>query len=138
MKYFIFAIIAIIAVGSVMGQVSTWQPSAGHIQIPIWPQIVPNARRVTGPETLQKSKDLVAGKAWNHIENVSEPSITVYSPKGRKAGAAVVVFPGGGYKILAIDLEGTEVCDWLNSKGITCVLLKIPCPVFRAVLECGL
>jgi acetyl esterase/lipase len=39
-----------------------------------------------------------------------------------------VVFPGGGYSILAIDLEGTEVCDWLNSTGITCVLLKYRVP----------
>jgi acetyl esterase/lipase len=50
--------------------------------------------------------------------------MTVYSPKGKNTGAAVVVFPGGGYQILAIDLEGTEVCDWLTPKGITCVLLK--------------
>jgi hypothetical protein len=41
---------------------------------------------------------------------------------------AVVVFPGGGYYVLAIDLEGTEVCDWLTSKGITCVLLKYRVP----------
>jgi acetyl esterase/lipase len=39
-----------------------------------------------------------------------------------------VVFPGGGYRILAIDLEGTEVCDWLTSRGITCVLLKYRVP----------
>jgi acetyl esterase/lipase len=50
--------------------------------------------------------------------------MTVYSPKGKNTGAAVVVFPGGGYQVLAIDLEGTEVCDWLTPKGITCVLLK--------------
>jgi acetyl esterase/lipase len=54
--------------------------------------------------------------------------MTVYSPKGKNTGAAVVVFPGGGYQILAIDLEGTEVCDWLTSKGITCVLLKYRVP----------
>jgi acetyl esterase/lipase len=50
--------------------------------------------------------------------------MTVYSPTGKNTGAAVVVFPGGGYQVLAIDLEGTEVCDWLTPKGITCVLLK--------------
>jgi acetyl esterase/lipase len=50
--------------------------------------------------------------------------MTVYPPRGKNTGAAVVVFPGGGYQILAIDLEGTEVCDWLTSRGITCVLLK--------------
>jgi acetyl esterase/lipase len=54
--------------------------------------------------------------------------MTVYSPMGKNTGAAVVVFPGGGYEILAIDLEGTEVCDWLTSKGITCVLLKYRVP----------
>ena len=54
--------------------------------------------------------------------------MTVYSPKGKNTGAAVVVFPGGGYQVLAIDLEGTEVCDWLTSKGITCVLLKYRVP----------
>jgi acetyl esterase/lipase len=50
--------------------------------------------------------------------------MTVYSPNEKNTGAAVVVFPGGGYQGLAIDLEGTEVCDWLTPKGITCVLLK--------------
>jgi acetyl esterase/lipase len=54
--------------------------------------------------------------------------MTVYSPTGHNTGAAVVVFPGGGYSILAIDLEGTEVCDWLTGKGITCVLLKYRVP----------
>jgi acetyl esterase/lipase len=54
--------------------------------------------------------------------------MTVYSPSGKNTGAAVVVFPGGGYEVLAIDLEGTEVCDWLTSRGITCVLLKYRVP----------
>jgi acetyl esterase/lipase len=55
--------------------------------------------------------------------------MTIYSPVRSNTGAAVVVFPGGGYSILAIDLEGTEACDWLTSNGITCVLLKyrVPC-----------
>jgi len=50
--------------------------------------------------------------------------MTVYSPTRENTGAAVVVFPGGGYEELAIDLEGTEVCDWLTSKWITCALLN--------------
>jgi acetyl esterase/lipase len=54
--------------------------------------------------------------------------MTVYSPKGTNTGVAVVVFPGGGYNCLAIDLEGTEICDWLTSKGITGVLLKYRVP----------
>src|SRR2546426_11684869 len=54
--------------------------------------------------------------------------MTVYSPTGKNTGAAVVVFPGAGYSVLAIDLEGTEVCDWLTSRGITCVLVKYRVP----------
>jgi acetyl esterase/lipase len=52
----------------------------------------------------------------------------VYPPSGKNTGAAIVVFPGGGYRILAIDLEGTEVYTWLNSVGITGVLLKYRVP----------
>src|ERR1700684_2336650 len=54
--------------------------------------------------------------------------MTVYLPRTRNTGAAVVVFPGGGYQVLAMDLEGTEVCDWLVPRGITCVLLKYRVP----------
>lgn len=110
-------------------QTAAWQPSPGHTQVPIWPGAVPDARPVTGPETLKPdAKDLVAGRPWVYINNVSRPTMTVYSPNGKDTGAAVVVFPGGGYQILAIDLEGTEVCDWLTSTGITCVLLKYRVP----------
>jgi acetyl esterase/lipase len=55
--------------------------------------------------------------------------MTVYLPKGKNTGVAMVVFPGGGYNCLAIDLEGTEICDWLTSKGITAVLLKYRVPL---------
>jgi acetyl esterase/lipase len=71
------------------------------------------------------------GKPWIQIDNVSHPTMTVYSPKGKNTGAAVVVFPGGGYKVLAIDLQGSEICDWLTSKGITAVLLKYRVPTPR-------
>src|SRR5256714_12541838 len=81
---------------------------------------------------------LVGGKPWVYVDSVSQPTMTVYSPAGRNTGAAVVVFPGGGYNILAIDLEGTEACDWLTSKGITCVLLKyrVPCLKTGAYRDC--
>ncbi len=109
-------------------QMPDWQPSPGHTQIPIWPGAVPDARPVSGPEKTDRDTKLVAGRPWVYIGNVSRPTMTVYSPSGKNTGAAVVVFPGGGYEILAIDLEGTEVCDWLTPKGITCVLLKYRVP----------
>ncbi|MFZ1157726.1 MAG: alpha/beta hydrolase [Candidatus Sulfotelmatobacter sp.] len=96
--------------------------------MPIWPGAAPDAQPVTGPEATATAKNLVAGSPWDYVENVTQPTMTVYSPEGKNSGAAVVVFPGGGYQILAIDLEGTEVCDWLTSKGVTCVLLKYRVP----------
>jgi acetyl esterase/lipase len=73
--------------------------------------------------------NIVAGRRVARIGNVSNPGFTVYpAPKEKATGAAVVVFPGGGYRILALDLEGTEVCEWLNSIGVTGVLLKYRVP----------
>jgi len=109
-------------------QTSRWQPAAGHVQIPLWPGAAPGRRAVPDSETVTTHTAMVAGKPWQYIMKVSRPTLTVYSPKGKNTGAAVVVFPGGGYQILAIDLEGTEVCDWLTAKGITCVLLKYRVP----------
>src|SRR5690349_13402541 len=114
---------------------SPWQPSAGHTQIPIWPHGAPGSRPLKEPESSAIVVEagghprLVGGKPWIYVNYVSQPTMTVYSPVGKNTGAAVVVFPGGGYNVLAIDLEGTEACDWLTSRGITCVLLKyrVPC-----------
>jgi acetyl esterase/lipase len=98
-------------------------------QLQIWPGTVPDAQQVAaGTVEATEEGGRVAGRPYLEVSNVSRPTVTVYPPKGKNTGAAVVVFPGGGYKILAIDLEGTEVCDWLTSKGITCVLLKYRVP----------
>lgn len=138
MKAWILALVVVVAPLPSGAQQSEWQPSAGHKQIPIWSGAVPDARTYTGPETMKiDDKDLVAGKPWTYINNVSQPTMTVYSPQGRNTGAAVVVFPGGGYQILAIDLEGTEVCDWMTARGITCVLLKYRVPGERKLPKSG-
>jgi acetyl esterase/lipase len=81
---------------------------------------------------------MVAGRPWTYAGEVARPTITVYSPQGRNSGAAVVVFPGGGYEVVAIDLEGTEACEWLTSRGMTCALLKyrVPCAVTGPYREC--
>jgi acetyl esterase/lipase len=99
--------------------------------IPIWPQGAPGETAPIGEEhdTTDGKSPLVAGRRVARITNVSNPTITVYSPpNGKNSGAAVLVFPGGGYNILALDLEGTEVCEWLNSIGVTGVLLKYRVP----------
>jgi len=129
MRLFILVLSVVFASGGLRAQTATWQPSPGHTQVLIWPGAVPDAAAVAGPEVVATSKDsLVAGRPVVGVGQVSQPTMTVYSPKGKNTGAAVVVFPGGGYWILAIDLEGTEVCDWLTSRGITCALLKYRVP----------
>jgi len=107
-------------------QTPAWPP-AGHTQVPIWPGKAPDAVPVAGPEVTTRVQD-PGGPPAMVVGKVSRPTMTVYSPKGKNTGAAVVVFPGGGYWVLFMDLEGTDVCDWLTSKGITCVLLKYRVP----------
>ncbi|SRR5579871_1912762 len=139
MKFWIFVLTVIFGMGAASAQTPVWQPSPGHMQIPIWPGKVPDAQPVAGAEVFNdgKSGSLIAGKPVASIGKVSKPTMTVYSPSEKNTGAAVVVFPGGGYWILAIDLEGTEVCDWLTSKGITCVLLKYRVPGYRLFPQSG-
>ena len=137
MKFLIFALCVVFAFDDLRAQTNVWQPSLGHTQIPIWPGEVPDAQPVPGPESAITSEKLIAGRPAVVVNNVSQPTMTVYSPEGANTGVAVVVFPGGGYNVLAIDLEGTEVCDWLTSRGITAVLLKyrVPTPKTGPYLE---
>lgn len=128
---------------SVFAQEPAWPPSTGHMTTPLWPNGAPGAQPNADAEIDKTTaKDnLIAGKPLIRLGNVSKPTLTLYAPKEKTTGAAVVVFPGGGYNILAIDLEGTEVCDWLNSAGIACLLVKYrvpnsgPYPKFAAALE---
>ena len=129
MRRMILALCVLFATGVARAQTPVWEPGAGHTQVAIWPGRAPDLQPAAGPEDLVTDRDsLVAGKPVSAVRNVTRPTMTVFSPEGKNTGAAVVVFPGGGYQILAIDLEGTEVCDWLTSKGITCVLLKYRVP----------
>jgi len=112
----------------VQAEPAVWQPAPGHMQMPLWPGTPPDMKAMPGPEKAETSHKLLAGKTVTAVSNVSQPTLTVYAPQGKNTGAAVVVIPGGGFEILAIDLEGTEVCDWLTARGITCVLLKYRVP----------
>lgn len=98
---------------------------------PIWPKGAPNDAPLAAPEAdmTKPTDNMPAGRRISRIGNVSTPTIAMYRPpKEKDTGAAVVVLPGGGYSILAFDLEGTEVCEWLSSIGVTGVLLKYRVP----------
>src|ERR1700722_6216257 len=126
MKPLIFALCVLFAFGSLRAQKPVWRPPPGQTQLPIRPGRVPAPQPVAGPEFAEMTGKewLATGRPAMGVSNVSRPTMTVYWPKEKNTGAAVVVFPGGGYQGLAIDLEGTEVCDWLTARGVTCVLLK--------------
>jgi acetyl esterase/lipase len=120
----------LLCVSSVNAQQPAWQPAPGHTTVTLWPHGAPGAQPNAAPEkdVSIANDNLAAGKPLLRLSNVSIPTLTVYAPKQNNSGAAIVVFPGGAYRFLAIDLEGTEVCDWLNSVGITCILLKYRVP----------
>jgi acetyl esterase/lipase len=109
---------------NLLAQTTAWAPPPGHVTLSLWPSTAPGAEI----NTTTAKDTLIAGKTVVRLGNVRNPTITLYSPAAKANGAAVVVFPGGAYRILAIDLEGTEVCDWLNSIGVTCILLKYRVP----------
>lgn len=91
----------------------------------------PNAHTDLGPEhdTTTEKDNQPGGRRVIRLTDVTAPTMTVYrAAKDKNTGAAVIVFPGGGYRILALDLEGTEVCEWLNSIGVTALLVKYRVP----------
>lgn len=99
--------------------------------IELWAGAAPGDKGDIGEEhdTTKPADNQVAGKSVVRLGDISKPTLTLYRPAPEKdTGVAVMVCPGGGYNILAMDLEGTEVCDWLNSIGVTGVLLKYRVP----------
>ncbi len=93
----------------------------------VWPDKAPGEKGEVGPEKFQDQRP--NEKQVQRLTNVSEPTLTVYSADKETAnGTAVVICPGGGYSILAWDLEGTEVAQWLNKQGVTALVLKYRVP----------
>ncbi len=104
--------------------------------IPLWKQLPPGDPGVAGPErdiTTPQDRTL-AGRRVARFSDVSVPTLAVYQPrKELRSGAAVLVFPGGAYQRLSVDLEGTEICDWLNSIGVTAILVKYRVPTRKDI-----
>lgn len=107
-----------------------WQAPAGGVQVPLWPANVPLGKPDSGdrPEATGNGSPLVGGRRWHWASYVTRPTMTVFRPEGRNTGATLLVLPGGGFRAVAMDLEGTEVCDWAIRQGMTCVVLKYRTP----------
>jgi len=98
--------------------------TTAHEVIRLWPDGPPRTIEGVGPES---SYPVTAGVAigTHFLRNVSEPTLTVFTPAPGKAnGCGVVVCPGGGWRILAWDHEGIDVSDWFAARGYTAFLLK--------------
>ena len=110
--------------------IGAWQPAPGQTQVPIWPGSPPDGTlKPQGPESLLTFKEPpeYGGKS-QAVLDIATPTMTVIPPKGQGNGTAVIVFPGGGFQMVFIDLEGTEICAWLVAKGITCIVSKYRAP----------
>src|SRR5262245_15080514 len=119
------SVLAMLAAAAVAGS-----RASSPMVIDLWPGTPPGNKASVGPEhdTTKADDRNVAGKAVIRLTDVGRPTLTIFRPRGRNTGAAVIVCPGGAYRILAMDLEGAEICRWLNSIGVTAGLLKYRVP----------
>lgn len=99
-------------------------PRGPGIVVSLWPKDAVPAPTTQGPEKALPSR----GDNVLRLTAISEPSFTVYPAESAQPAPAVIICPGGGYTILAYDKEGTEVAAWLNTLGITGVVLKYRVP----------
>ena len=108
-----------------LGSVLSTQAIEPWKTLKLWPKNAPGEQGDIGPEAPRPERP--GQKKVIRIENVSVPTLSIFKPM-KPNGAAVVICPGGGYSILAWDLEGTEVAQWLNGIGITALVLKYRVP----------
>ena len=119
--------LSIVIIFLVMSRVSVAPANRDPVELDVWPGNAPGEKGDIGQEQFQPPQK--EPKPIKRLTNVTRPTITVYSPENAKnTHAAVVICPGGGYSILAMDLEGEEVAAWLNSIGVTGIVLKYRVP----------
>ncbi len=102
--------------------------AAEPLEVVLWPEKVPGDIGIKGQETSRIHPSPLVGPT-KLITNVTRPTLTIYRPAADKnTGTAMVICPGGGYWDLYWELEGEEVAAWLNSVGMTGIILKYRCP----------
>lgn len=110
--------------------VGIWQAPPGSEQVPIWPGNAPDGTfRPQPPESVRTFDDAagIGGKS-QAVLNIAVPTMTIFRAKGANTRTAVIIFPGGGFQLVFVDLEGTEICRWLAAKGVTCIVSKYRAP----------
>ena len=123
MRFIGFAVFLLVSASTLISKAQT--------VIPLWPHGTPEPAHTTEAEKdiTTPSDSLLSGHRTARLTNITQPTISVFlAPPTSSTGAAALVFPGGGYRILAWDGEGLDACKWLNSIGVTCVLVKYRVP----------
>jgi len=117
----------LISMACLLGLAAPLTAAEPILALDVWPGKVPGEDGSIGPERFQDQKP--GEKPVKRLTNVTHPTLSVFRPaRDRDTGAAVVICPGGGYSILAWDLEGEEVAAWLNTIGVTGIVLKYRVP----------
>ena len=99
------------------------------IVVDLWPGKAPGDVGIDRQESSRIYQSPILGGPTRLITNVTRPTLTVYRPAEEKNnGTAMLICPGGGYHDLFWELEGEEVAAWLNSIGMTGIILKYRCP----------
>ena len=109
----------------------TWRAPEGTRQVSIWPDGAPDMEDLSQPPEsvlTRRTPDAVDGDFSQAVFDVTEPTMTVFPAQGRSTGAAIIVFPGGGFRAVVVTLEGTEICNWITKRGVTCILSKYRIP----------
>ncbi|NBR85942.1 MAG: alpha/beta hydrolase [Verrucomicrobia bacterium] len=96
------------------------------LTLKLWPAGPPTAMKPKSKATAKLIQSY-GGVTATRISDVSDPTITVFRPE-RPNGASIIVAPGGGFMFLSYSFEGTQLCEWLNTLGVTAVLLKYRTP----------
>jgi acetyl esterase/lipase len=103
--------------------------AAEPLVVELWPGKTPGDLGIKGEENIRTYESKLIGAPTRLITNVTKPTLTIYSPPADKNnGTAMLICPGGGYHDLFWELEGEEVAAWLNSLGMTGIILKYRCP----------
>jgi acetyl esterase/lipase len=122
---FAFSIFAVLAV--VLP--TTTGLASDPIVVNLWPGKAPQDAGISGEETSRMYESAIIRGPTKLITNVTKPTLTIYRPgEDKNTGAAMIICPGGGYHNLFWELEGEEVAAWLNSIGMTGIILKYRCP----------
>jgi acetyl esterase/lipase len=116
-----YRVVSLRGVGVLGIVAASWAASAQQQVIPLYAGTAPGSEGWTQQEA-------VSPAPWNPqaklVRNVVKPTLTVYLPKANATGTAVIVAPGGGFRFLSWDYEGTDVAEWLTERGIAAFVLK--------------